>query len=174
MLHSREWSRKFGRVLHLYPSIKHLLHLYRLRAPLLVSPDTRCACVLSFCSPVALFVTPWTVAPPGSYVHGILQVRILEWVDTPSSGGSSWPRDQTCVSSISCIGRQILYCCAIWEALINIEIFYCCRFFLWRGWDNNWNCIMTSLLWSCNSLSLSLCYHHPPTKKICNNKKFQC
>ena len=25
-------------------------------------------------------VTPWTVAPPGSSVHGILQARILEWV----------------------------------------------------------------------------------------------
>ena len=38
--------------------------------------------------------------PPGSSVHGILQARILEWVATPSSRGSSPPRDQT---SISCI-----------------------------------------------------------------------
>ena len=28
-------------------------------------------------------------------VHGILQVRILEWVAMPSSKGSSWPRDRT-------------------------------------------------------------------------------
>ena len=27
----------------------------------------------------------------------------------PSPGGSSWPRDQTCISCISCIGRQVLY-----------------------------------------------------------------
>ena len=27
----------------------------------------------------------------------------------PSSRGSSQPRDQTCVSYVSCIGRQILY-----------------------------------------------------------------
>ena len=27
-----------------------------------------------------LFMTPWAVALPGSSVHGILQVRILEWV----------------------------------------------------------------------------------------------
>ena len=79
---------------------------------------------------------PVVCSPLGSSVHGILQARILEWVAMPSSKGSSWPRDWTCVSSISCIGRQILYCCAIWEALINIEIFYCCRFFLWGGGDN--------------------------------------
>ena len=32
-------------------------------------------------------VTPWTVAPPGSSVHGILQARILEWVAISSSRG---------------------------------------------------------------------------------------
>ena len=31
----------------------------------------------------------------GSPVHGILQVRILEWVAIPSSRGSSQPRDRT-------------------------------------------------------------------------------
>ena len=36
--------------------------------------------------------------PPGSSVHGILQVRILEWAAVPSSRGSSWLRDQTRVS----------------------------------------------------------------------------
>ena len=45
---------------------------------------------------------------PGSCVHWILQARILEWVAMPSSRGSSQPRDQTCVSYISCIGRQVL------------------------------------------------------------------
>ena len=38
-------------------------------------------------------VTLWTVALPGSSVHGILQVRILEWVAISSSRGSSQPRD---------------------------------------------------------------------------------
>ena len=37
-------------------------------------------------------------SPPGFSVHGILQVRILEWVDIPSSRGPSPPRDQTLVS----------------------------------------------------------------------------
>ena len=40
-------------------------------------------------------------SPPGSSVHGILQVRILEWVAIPSSKGSSWPRDRTWISCIA-------------------------------------------------------------------------
>ena len=48
-------------------------------------------------------------SPPGSSVHGILQARILEWVSVPSSRGSSWSVDQTCVSYVSCIGRKVLY-----------------------------------------------------------------
>ena len=43
---------------------------------------------------------------PGSFVHGILQAWILEWVAMPSSKGSSWPRDWTCISYVSCISRQ--------------------------------------------------------------------
>ena len=34
-------------------------------------------------------MTPWTVALPGSSVHGILQERTLEWVAVPFSRGSS-------------------------------------------------------------------------------------
>ena len=37
---------------------------------------------------------------PGSSVHRILQARILEWVAVPFSRGSSWPRNQTGISSI--------------------------------------------------------------------------
>ena len=55
---------------------------------------------------------PWPAmncSPPGSSVHGILHARILEWAAMPSSRRSSQLRDQTCVSYISCIGRQVLY-----------------------------------------------------------------
>ena len=61
----------------------------------------------------------------GSSVHGISQAKILEWVAISSSRGSSQQRDRTCISCISCIGRQILYCCTTWEPpgkLFNIEI----------------------------------------------------
>ena len=59
---------------------------------------------------------PMDYSPPGSSVHGILQVRILEWVAIFFSRGSSWPRDQTQVSHIA--DR----CFNLWatrEALVN-------------------------------------------------------
>ena len=64
-----------------------------------------CVCVLlhpTVCDPV-------DCSPPGSSVHGTLQARILEWVAMPSSRTSSWYRDRTPVSCVSCIGRRILY-----------------------------------------------------------------
>ena len=53
--------------------------------------------------------SPMDCSPPSSSVHGIFQARILEWVAISYSRGSSWLRDRTRVSCISCFGRQILY-----------------------------------------------------------------
>ena len=44
---------------------------------------------------------PVDCSPPGSSVHEILQVRILEWDVIPFSRGSSQPRDRTQVSCIA-------------------------------------------------------------------------
>ena len=52
---------------------------------------------------------PMECSLPSSFAHGILQARILEWVAMLSSRGSSRPRDQTCISCVSCISRQVLY-----------------------------------------------------------------
>ena len=60
---------------------------------------------LTLCDPVDR-------SPPGTSAHGILQTRILEWVAITSSRVSSQARDLT---SVSCIGRQILYHWATWE-----------------------------------------------------------
>ena len=46
---------------------------------------------------------PWTVAHQAPLTMGILQARILEWIATPSSRGSSRPRDWICTSWVSCI-----------------------------------------------------------------------
>ena len=43
---------------------------------------------------------PMDCSLPGSSLHGILQVRVLEWVAISFSRGSSQPRDQTQVSCI--------------------------------------------------------------------------
>ena len=59
---------------------------------------------------------PMDCRPPGFSVHGILQARILQWVATPFSRGSSWPRDWTEVSGIA--GRFFTIW-ATWEAPIK-------------------------------------------------------
>ena len=48
-------------------------------------------CVLSCLNHVRL-CDPTDCSPPGFYVHRIFQARMLEWVATPSSKGSSQPR----------------------------------------------------------------------------------
>ena len=68
---------------------------------------------------------PMDCSPPFS-VHGIFQARILEWVNISSSWGSSKPRDWTCVSCVSCIGRRFLPPC-------HLESFYLNSFF----WERN-------------------------------------
>ena len=72
-------------------------------------------CVFSVTSPVRLFVTPWTVVSqtPLSMAFS----RQKNWqVAISYSKGSSWPRDRTHISCISCIDRWILYHWATWEA----------------------------------------------------------
>ena len=64
-------------------------------------------CVLSCFCHVLTLCDPTDCSSPGSSVQGILQGRILEWV--ANSSGSSQPRDQTCVSVVSCIGKCVLY-----------------------------------------------------------------
>ena len=49
---------------------------------------------------------PTDCSPPGSSVHEIIPAKILEWVAMPSSRGSSWPRDWTHVSCVSCIAGR--------------------------------------------------------------------
>ena len=66
------------------------------------------------CIPTEVLQSCLTLCDPidssqlGSSIHGILQAGILGWVVMPSSRGSSQSRDQTRISYISCIGRQLL------------------------------------------------------------------
>ena len=50
---------------------------------------------------------PMDYRPEGSSAHGIIQARILEWVTIFYSRGSSQPKDQTHISSVSCFGRLL-------------------------------------------------------------------
>ena len=58
--------------------------------------------VCSVCMWVYFFLLCWRVC-------GIFQASVLEWVAISCSRGSSWPRNQTHVSYVSCIGRRVLY-----------------------------------------------------------------
>ena len=85
-------------------------------------------CGLSHFNCVRLFVTPVHCSPPGSFVHGILQVRILAWVAMTSSRWSSQPRIES-ASHVSCIGRQVFY------HYRHLELdFRCVNFFSTRKW----------------------------------------
>ena len=55
------------------------------------------------------FCDPMDCSPPGSSIHGIFQAKILECIAMPFSRASSWPRDRTYVSYVSCIGRWVLH-----------------------------------------------------------------
>ena len=77
-----------------------------------------CVCVV-LCLASQLCLTlcnPMNCSLPGSSIHGIFQQEYWSGLSFPTPGVSSQPRDQTHVSCISCLGRQILYHCATWEA----------------------------------------------------------
>ena len=57
-----------------------------------------CCLVAKLCPTLC---NPMDYSLPGSPVHGIFQARMLEWVAISFSTGSSWPRDQTHVSSLA-------------------------------------------------------------------------
>ena len=78
------------------------------------------ACMLSRFSRVQLFATPWTVAHQAFLSMGVLKARILDWVSVPFSKGSSWTRDQTHISYISCTGR-FFTTSTTWEAWLSWE-----------------------------------------------------
>ena len=62
---------------------------------------------------------PMDCSLPGSSVHGIFQVRLLEWAAISFSRRSSWPRDQTLVS---CIADRRFTVWATREAHSGLEI----------------------------------------------------
>ena len=77
-------------------------------------PDTvlcteHCVCVCKLLFQLCLTLWPHGLYLPGSYVHEILQARILECVAMASFKGSFWPRDWTCASYVSYISRRVLY-----------------------------------------------------------------
>ena len=84
-----------------------------------------CVCAKSLQSCTTLCST-MDCSLPCSSVHGILQVRILEWVAMPSSRGSSQSRDGT---QVSCIAGVFFTIWATREAHSGIVLNYYTRLF---------------------------------------------
>ena len=78
--------------------------------------------VLSCMHAKSLFATPWTVALQAPLSVGFSRLEYWRWVAIPSSRGSSQPRDRTCVSYVSCIGRQGLSTSTTWEAHSRVNL----------------------------------------------------
>ena len=79
-----------------------------------------CLCVcsvawlcLTLCNPVDLACR---VLCPWNFPREFFPAKILERVALSYSRGIFSCRSQTCIFCVSCIGRQILYHCATWEA----------------------------------------------------------
>ena len=69
-----------------------------------------CVCVCACACPVmSNSLWPHGLQPSRLLCHGILQTRLLECIAISFSRESSWSRDWTCGSWVSCIGRQILH-----------------------------------------------------------------
>ena len=58
-------------------------------------------------------------SPPGSSVHGILQVRMLEWVTVPSSRASYPNKDEPASRMSPALAGGFFTTSTTWEALIR-------------------------------------------------------
>ena len=85
--------------------IQQMLAIWSLVSQPFLSPA--CLLVVSPAQSCLTLCDPMDCSPPGSFVHAILQARILEWISIPFSRGSSWSRDRI-LGLLHC--RQVLFC----------------------------------------------------------------
>ena len=81
---------------------RFMIHVIRLSGPRMVTLIS-----VSVCAQLCPVLCNTLDCSPDSSVHGIFQASILERVAISSSRGSSCPRDQTCVSCVSCIAGRL-------------------------------------------------------------------
>ena len=92
----------------LFIELKRYLEISSTYITIYLDNTTFCLCA-QLLSHVQIFCNPMDCTLLGSSVHGIFQARILEWVTISSSKESPRSRNQTHISCIFCIGRQILH-----------------------------------------------------------------
>ena len=101
MVVARGWEEWKNKGISVCVKLEYMFSMCKVRVML---DECVCMCVKLLQSHLTL-CDPMDCSPPDLSVHGILQARILDWIAMPSSRGSSWSRDQTQVSNVSCIGR---------------------------------------------------------------------
>ena len=77
-----------------------------------------CVCVCLVAQLCPILCDPLDCNLPGSSVYGIFQARTLEWVAISFSWDSSWLRDWTLTSCVSCIADRFFTCWAPGEVPI--------------------------------------------------------
>ena len=97
-------------------SAKHFMWIFSLFFLISLYTECRGLCMLNH----VWLCDATDCSPPGSSVYGIFHAGILEWVAVSYNRRFSLLRDQTHVSCISCIGKQILY---HWASALNTAIF---------------------------------------------------
>ena len=85
---------------------------------------------------------PMDCSLPGSSVHGIIQARVLEWVATSYSRGSSPPRDWTQVSLVSHIAVRRF---TVWATREAHKTDKWCQLDNWQVCCVNWQVIYVNI-----------------------------
>ena len=99
-------------------------------------------CVYSTTQLCLTLCNPMDCSPPGTSVQGLFQARILEQVAICYSRGSSWPKDWTCISDVSCIGKQIIYHCTTMLQQSNLAV----------EWETDWKVTDEEAQWGAVSV----------------------
>ena len=121
-----------------------------------------CVCVCVCCAWSCLAPNATGCSPPGFFVRGISQARILEWVAISFSSGLFWPRDWTCVSCIEGgffipepLGKTDLWLLLLylpnysWPSKSKWQISFCLTS-KYKSWSRRW---IFSRVWLSPSLS---------------------
>ena len=116
--------------------------------------------------PCLTLCVPIDCSPLGSSFHGILQARIMEWFPNSFSRRSCfWPKDQTLVRYVSCIGQWFFTTSVSWETLF---IFFSVQFICSVVSDSWWPYGLQHARLPCPSPTPGACSNSCPLSWWCH------
>ena len=114
--------------------------------PYIPAPCCMHVCMCSVAKSYLILCKPMKCRPPGSSVHGISQAGILEWIAISFSRGPSLTKR---LNMRPLLGKQILYHCATWEALL----------YAWKKWK--WKLLSRGQLFATPWITESMEFSRP-------------